>query len=344
MSVSWRNLRGSSAVLILALAICAGFGTPAALGSATRPLHRIGPVIIPPGQYQSDLAAAVHADVTASVPLPSGSDLWVFGDTSQVNGNNMVGGFAHDSMATESAASFTMVPGHYGFKDTAGHQWQQVPNFSSTQFFWAEGIFRTGNTVWVPGVRADTSGTVASTEMAKFNATTLAYVGVTQLPGTEIWGSSIATSTGHWLVGTRKQSSTACTSFATDCFAGDVAWVPNGDETDEAKWTITTDAFPASLNAGAIISPVAVSGGYRAYTKQGDQFGGTQIEELSAPHMTGPWSLTGRTWPTTYPSGATTYDVQVHPEEYQGSDLLVSYAVNDYPSGQYDPNFFDLAP
>lgn len=338
------RIRPLLAVPVLALAVCAGFGTSAAHSSVIRPVRSGQPIIIPPGQYQSDLAATVHSDVTASVPLPSGSDLWVFGDTSQVNGNNMVGGFAHDSMATESLANFTMVPGHYGYKDTAGHQWQQVPNFSSTQFFWAEGVFITGSTVWVPGVRADSSGTVSNTEVAKFSAKTLAYEGVTQLPGTEIWGSSIATSTGHWLIGTRKQSSTDCDSFATDCFAGDVAWVPNGDETDQAKWTITTNAFPATLNAGAIISPVAVSGGYRAYTKQGDQYGGTQIEELSAPSITGPWTLTGRTWPTTYPSGATTYDVQVHPEEYQGSDVLVSYAVNDYPSGQYDPNFFAIAP
>jgi hypothetical protein len=340
--ISWRDLRGIIAVLILALAICAGFGTSTAYGSTAQPVHGSVPFIPGPEQYQSDLAAAVHADVAASVPLPTGSDLWVFGDTSQVNGHNMVGGFAHDSMATEYApANFTMVPGHYGYKDTAGHQWQQVPDFSSTQFFWAEGVFLTGNTVWVPGVRVDSSGTVHNTEMAEFNATTLAYVGVTQLPGTEVWGSSIATSTGHWLIGTRKVSSTDCNSFVTDCFAGDVAWVPNGDETDQSKWTITTGAFPTSLNAGQIISPVAVPGGYRAYTKQGDALGGTKIEELSASSMTGPWSLTGNTWPTTFPQGGKTYGVRVHPEEFQQGFLLVSYAVNDFPSGQYDPNFFD---
>ena len=129
--------------------------------------------------------------------------------------------------------------------------------------------------------------------------------------------------------------------FKLALFAGDVAWVPNGDETDQSKWTITTGAFPTSLNAGQIISPAAVPGGYRAYTKQGDALGGTNIEELSASSITGPWSLTGNTWPTTFPQGAKTYGVRVHPEEWQQGFLLVSYAVNDYPSGQYDPNFFD---
>jgi hypothetical protein len=41
-------------------------------------------------QWHSALDRVIHADVAQSVTLPSGRILWVFGDTTQVNGKATV--------------------------------------------------------------------------------------------------------------------------------------------------------------------------------------------------------------------------------------------------------------
>src|SRR5215471_4721662 len=100
-------------------------------------------------QYDTAIANAVSADVASSVKLPDGNFLWAFGDTTKVNGVSVSGadGYPHDSFAIQvpKTASFTMLAGPYGFG------WQQVPNWSNGDYFWANGMIVVGTTLYVYG-------------------------------------------------------------------------------------------------------------------------------------------------------------------------------------------------
>jgi hypothetical protein len=100
-------------------------------------------------QYDTAIAKAVSADVASSVKLPDGNFLWAFDDTTKVNGVSVSGadGYPHDSFAIQvpEQASFTMLAGPYGFG------WQQVPNWSNGDYFWANGMVVAGSTLYVYG-------------------------------------------------------------------------------------------------------------------------------------------------------------------------------------------------
>jgi hypothetical protein len=100
----------------------AGVGIPA--GAATPPTA---------AALDAGIAQAIGADVAPSVVLPSGSyagdALWVFGDTTKVNGVSTTGqfGYPHDAFAVQQpgTATWTVLPGHYG-TTYGGGPWQQA--------------------------------------------------------------------------------------------------------------------------------------------------------------------------------------------------------------------------
>jgi hypothetical protein len=302
-----------------------------------------------PVQYTANFAGVINTDVTSSVALPDGTELYLGGDVTEVNGVSTVGyyGYPHDAFITEpvaGSASFTVVRGHYGTDyvngvATPGAQWQQVPNFSNGDYMWFSGGLVDGATLYVYGEEVQGLDTVEGEAMAEFNATTLAYEGTTVWTSgagdASTWSASVPVSGGHYLVG---MNSATCVD-ATDC-TGDVAFVPTGDELNPSAWSVATSVFPSSAGLGNQVSVVtAPGGGYLAYAKGCDVCGdGSLIKELSAPGLTGPWTPTGRTWATSAPAGAITYSVQAHPEDSAPGTLLISYAVNG--GGQYYPNFF----
>jgi hypothetical protein len=306
-----------------------------------------------PAQYTANFAGVINTDVASSVRLPDGAELYLGGDVTAVNGASTVGyyGYPHDAFITESArgsASFTVVPGHYGTDyvngvATPGAQWQQVPNFANGDYMWFSGALVDSGTLYVYGEEVQGLGTVQGEAMAHFSASTLAYEGTTVWTSgagdASGWSASVAVRGGHYLVG---MNSPTCVD-ATDC-TGDVAFVPSGQELKPAAWAITSSVFPSSAGLGNQVSVVsAQGGGYLAYAKDCDVCGnGSPIKELSGPSLTGPWALTGRTWATRAPSGATTYSVQAHVDDSAPGTLLISYAVNG--GGQYYPNFFAITP
>lgn len=321
----------------------------AVCGCATLALGIPAGAATPPTAAALDagIASAISADVAASVVLPSGSyagdALWVFGDTTKVNGVSTTGalGYPHDAFAVQQpgATTWTVLAGHYG-TTYGGGPWQQVPNWSDGTFFWAEGVVLDGSTVYVLGNRISQSGssvTVGDPYAAEFSLATLAYQGVVQLPGPagEVWSGSARASLGWWIAGTRGVS---CTD-ATDCKVGDMAWIPFGDLATASDWQLHDGVFPATLNAGTTIAVDNTGSGWVAYTKLGDVYGSNSIGRLSASSPDGSWSLTGSyPAPSVLQTGELTYDAQVHPEQPASSgQVLVSVAEND--SGAYDPQF-----
>jgi hypothetical protein len=304
-----------------------------------------------PAQYAANFAEVISTDVASSVRLPSGAELYLGGDVTAVNENSTLGyyGYPHDAFIKESApgsASFSVLHGHYGTDyvngvATPGAQWQQVPNFANGDYMWFSGALVDGSSLYVYGEEVEGLSTIQGEVMAKFNATTLAYVSTTVWTSgagdASTWSSSVAVTGGHDLIG---MNTPTCVD-ATDC-TGDVAFVPTGKELSPSAWTITTGVFPSGAGLGNQIGVTAhPGGGYRAYAKDCDVCGnGSLIKELSAPSLTGPWTLTGRTWATSAPSGASTYSVQAHPDDSAAGTLLISYAVNG--GGQYDPNFISI--
>jgi hypothetical protein len=318
-------------------------------GCATLALAVPAGAAAPPSAAALDagIAQAISADVAASVVLPSGSYsgdvLWVFGDTTKVNGVSTTGafGYPHDAFAVQSpnTTTWTVLPGHYG-TSYGGGPWQQVPNWSDGTFFWAGGVVVDGSTVYVLGNRISQSGssiTVGDPYAAEFSLATLAYQGIVQLPGPagEEWSGSARASLGWWVAGTRPVS---CTG-ATDCKVGDMAWIPFGNVGTASKWQLHDGVFPATLNAGTTIAVDNTGSGWVAYTKLGDEYGTNSIGRLSATAPAGSWSLTGSyPAPSVLQANELTYDAQVHPEQPAGTgQVLVSVAEND--SGAYDPQF-----
>jgi hypothetical protein len=316
------------AVPLIMAGVCGGTSLPASAQS-------------PPSAtaLDSGIAAAIHADTAASVELPSGEALWIFGDTTAVNGTSTVGayGYPHDAFALQSpgSTSWSVQPGPYGYG------WQQVPNWSDGTYFWPATAVVDGSTLYVFGERIQgvSPFTVVGDYAAEFTtATPPVYEGIVPVPGSggEVWGGSAQAPGGWWLFGTRQTGGSNCLSA---CKTGNVAFVPSGEEADSADWRITDGALPASLDLGTAVSPERLGSGWVAFTKVNDILG-TQLERLSASSPTATWSVTG-TW--TAPDSVAadeTYGVQVHPEQPAASgQILVSVCEN---GTVYDPQFIYL--
>jgi hypothetical protein len=91
--------------------------------------------------YNLGVAAAVRSDLTASVRLPDGGQVYVFGDTLAVNGQVICGpsrcphGYPHDSMAIQRPGTATFQMQSCA---TAGcpYGWQWVPDWPDGSYFW----------------------------------------------------------------------------------------------------------------------------------------------------------------------------------------------------------------
>jgi hypothetical protein len=300
----------------------------------------VGPVY-PASDWTAALEKVIHADVTQSVALPSGDVLWVFGDTTRVNGVSTVGpyGYPHSAFAVQSAGtlSFRAVPGPYGYG------WQQVPNWSDGTYFWMSTPIVDNGSLYVLGQRIQgvSPFTVVGSYVAVFNASTLAFQRIVALPagatGTTMWGGAARTGTGWWITGTHPVK---C-SYATNCSAGDLAFVPFGRLADATRWTVYDNVIPETTNIGVVLALRRTTSGWAIFTKRGDAYGGTQIERLTATSITGTWTSTGR-WDAPSPAGTITYAVAVHPEQAATSGhILVSYNVNG-DEAQYYPRLLYL--
>lgn len=310
---------GKSVLRILAVTVTLLLGWAAPAMAAT---------VYPASSWDTALADVIHADVTQSVTLPDGGVLWVFGDTTSVNGVSTVGpyGYPHDAFVRQTAGtlSFQAVAGSYGYG------WQQVPNWSDGTYFWMSTPVVDSGVLYVLGQRIQGVNpfTVVGSYVAVFNASTLAFQRVVALPGgatgKTVWGGIARTTGGWWVTGTH---GVTC-SDATDCSVGDLAFVPTGDLATASAWTVHNNVVPATTNVGTVLALTKTGTGWDIFTKLGDAYGGTQIERLAATSVTGTWTVTG-TWSAPSPAGTVTYGVAVHPEQAAGSgQTLVSYNVN----------------
>jgi hypothetical protein len=295
-------------------------------------------------QYDTAIAAAVSADVASSVKLPDGNILWAFGDTTEVNGVSVSGadGYPHDSFAVQvpEQASFTMLAGPYGYG------WQQVPNWSNGDYFWANGMVVVGSTLYVYGDQV--SGlSVVGYAVAQFSVSdnTITYQTITILTGaaSEGWSSVVPVSGGYDLIGSRNTGGSGCLS---DCITGDVAFAPTGDLATPADWTVTDAVFPSSLDLGNVISVTRSGSLYVAVTKRDDILG-SAIEVLTSSSLTGGWSIYGTDSITPTAGCSETYSAELHPGEGAPADeYLVSWA-NNGSSGSgtcaYSPSFAYLS-
>lgn len=289
-------------------------------------------------QWDNALGSTIHADVAESVVLPNSTILWIFGDTTQVNGVSTSGayGYPHDAFVEQApnTLTFTAVPGTYGYG------WQQVPNWSDGTYFWMSTPIVDNGSLYILGerIKGVNPFTVVGDYVAVFNEKTLAFQQIIQVPagstGTTIWGGIAETSTGWWITGTHGVS---C-SYATDCKVGDMAFVPLGKLATSNAWKVYNNVIPAIDNVGTTLSLMQGSSGWDIFTKLGDAYGGTQIEKLTASSPTGSWTVNG-TWAAPSPQGTITYGVSVHPEQTSSSgQVLVSYDVNGVDA-DYHPLF-----
>lgn len=120
-----------------------------------------------------------------------------------------------------------------------------------------------------------------------------------------------------------------------------MTYVPFNSLGDTSKWQVYNNVIPASDNLGTTLALVPTSVGWDIFTKQGDAYGGSNIERLSAATPTGNWTVNG-TWPATSPSGTITYGVGVHLEQASPTgQALISYNVNNV-SADYHALFLYL--
>lgn len=172
--------------------------------------------------YDLGAAAAVRSDLAASVRLPGGGQVYVFGDTLAVNGqvicdpSHCPHGYPHDSIAIERPGTAT-----FRMQSCAAagcpYGWQWVPNWPDGSYFWMAAPAVKGNSLYVIGERISRSaGAVEGEYMARFTVgagDALTYQVITALTGAaddSQWGSATPDprDRGWWLTGTRNTGGT----------------------------------------------------------------------------------------------------------------------------------------
>jgi hypothetical protein len=297
--------------------------------------------------YDLGIAAAVRSDLTASVRLPDGGQVYVFGDTLAVNGQVICGpsrcpdGYPHDSIALQPPGTAT-----FRMQSCAAagcpYGWQWVPDWPDGSYFWMAAPAVEGTSLYVIGERiSQPAGTVEGEYTARFAVgadDALTYQGITALTGAaddSQWGSAAPDPGGRgwWLTGTRNTGGTGCVA---DCKTLDIAYVPLTAMTHSSAWHVRLGVLPSGegYDLGTVVSMSQVSGrGWVAYTKRND-ITGSVLERLNAWHVTGPWHLATQQWQAKpAPGCGWTYSAQTHPASpAPASTMLVSWA-----SGQDDP-------
>jgi hypothetical protein len=310
--------------------------------------------------YDLGVAAAVRSDLTASVQLPDGGQVYVFGDTLAVNGQVICGpshcpyGYPHDSIAIQRPGTAT-----FRMQSCAAaacpYGWQWVPNWPDGSYFWMAAPAVEGNSLYVIGERISRSaGAVEGEYTARFTVgadDALTYQGITALTGAandSQWGSATPDPGGRgwWLTGTRNTGGAGCVA---DCKTMDTAYVPLNAMTRPSAWHVQLGVLTSGegYDLGTVVSMSHVSGhGWVAYTKRDDIIGST-LERLNAWHVTGPWYAATQQWQARpAPGCAWTYSAETHPASpAPPGTMLVSWASNhDDPGTTCDmqPQFTDL--
>ena len=179
------SCRGLIAAVATVAAILPG---PAGAGPAT-PQSRQQPDL---AAYDRGVAAAVRSDLTASVRLPDGGQVYVFGDTLAVNGQVICGpsrcpdGYPHDSIAIQPPGTAT-----FRMQSCAAagcpYGWQWVPDWPDGSYFWMAAPAVEGTSLYVIGERiSQPAGTVEGEYTARFAVgadDALTYQGITALTG-----------------------------------------------------------------------------------------------------------------------------------------------------------------
>jgi len=297
--------------------------------------------------YDRGVAAAVRSDLAASVRLPDGGQVYVFGDTLAVNAQVICGpsrcphGYPHDSIAIQRPGTAT-----FQMQSCAAagcpYRWQWVPDWPDGSYFWMAAPAVTGNRLYVIGERISRAGAVEGEYTASFTVgagDALTYQGITALTGAaddSQWGSATADPHGRgwWLTGTRNTGGTGCVA---DCKTMDIAHVPFTAMTHPAAWHVQLGALPSGdgYDLGTVVSMSQVSGhGWVAYTKRND-ITGSVLERLNAWHVTGPWHVATQQWQATpAPGCGWTYSAQTHQASpAPAGQMLVSWASNDDDPG-----------
>ena len=310
--------------------------------------------------YNLGVAAAVRSDLTASVRLPDGGQVYVFGDTLAVNGQVICGssrcpyGYPHDSIAIQRPGTAT-----FQMQSCAAagcpYGWQQVPNWPDGSYLWMAAPAVEGTSLYVIGERISPSaGEVEGEYTARFAVgagDALTYQGITALTGAagdSQWGSATPDPHGRgwWLTGTRNTGGTGCVA---DCKTMDTAFVPLNAMTHPSAWHVQLGVLLSGegYDLGTVVSMSHVSGhGWVAYTKRDDITGST-LERLNAWHVTGPWHVATQQWQARpAPGCGWTYSAETHPASpAPAGRMLVSWASShDDPGTTCDmqPQFTDL--
>jgi hypothetical protein len=293
--------------------------------------------------YDRGVAAAVRSDLAASVRLPDGGQVYLFGDTVAVNGQVICGpsacpyGYPHDSLAIQRPGTATFAMQSCAAADCP-YGWQQVPDWPDGSYFWMAAPAVEGGSLYVIGERISrTAGAVEGEYTARFTVgagDALTYRGITALTGPaggSQWGSATPGPDGRgwWLTGTRNTGGAGC---AADCKTMDTAYVPSAALTDPSAWQVQPGVLPSGqgYDLGTVVSMSHVTGrGWVAYTKR-DDITGSVLERLNAWHVTGPWHAATQQWPATpAPGCAWTYSAQTHPASpAPPGTMLVSWASN----------------
>ena len=277
--------------------------------------------------YDQGIAAAVRSDLTASVRLPDGGQVYLFGDTVAVNGQVICGpsrcpdGYPHDSIAIQRPGTAT-----FRMQSCAAaacpYGWQWVPDWPDGSYFWMAAPAVEGTSLYVIGERISRpAGAVEGEYTARFTVgagDALTYQGITALTGAaddSQWGSAAADPSGGgwWLTGTRNTGGTGCVA---DCKTMDTAFVPFAGMAHPSAWHVRLGVLPSGegYDLGTVVSMSHVTGrGWVAYTKR-DDITGSVLERLNAWHVTGPWHVAAQQWPAKpAPGCGWTYSAETHP-------------------------------
>jgi Domain of unknown function (DUF4185) len=309
-------------------------------------------------------------DQTASIRLPDGRVLWLFGDTFQ-GGVNPDGSRAPDTRLVHNSLVIADRGCLRGVSGPTGAE--VVPNTPDGQFFWLQQGFFVGSTLYATAIRVRKTGSGAF----DFATTGTFLVRLVYAPGgtpafaalygtpagntpeaTPLWGTGVAQADGYtYFYGTRSVPGVLGKALY-------VARVLTPEVTLPAAWRFWTgttwsaaagSARPVRAAVGGVSTSLSVwrrpDGTWCGLTKKDGVFG-KEIVLLGARDPTGPWTETvvGLSPSFVHP-GEFTYTSLAHPEiPLADAALLISTNHNDMDWSRlmadadlYKPRFSETA-
>lgn len=240
-------------------------------------------------QYEGALHGLIHADDGQNVyDAAIGKIVRFMGDVTFDNGHDYSGiPCDHGAIVTNTPGQTDFVTLHYAYGCDG---LQPVQNFSNGDEYWFGGAFATSSTIYNYGQRISTVGSscmfgcVVGNYIASFNASTLAFEGLTQVTGPAqfmSFSSGAPWNGGFWMIGTSAPST--CPQL-TDCKSAQAVFVPGGDETDPSLWQfgsgLSDNASPPP-NFGTVVSLIRSGTEWVMVTKDFDLLG-THLKALTA--------------------------------------------------------------